>query len=208
MADALWGGSLGPRLAEWGAAQLDAAGVQLRLRAAVTRLDAQSAWIGDERLAHELVVAGIGVIPRVELARRAGLEVDDGIVTDVQQRTSHPAIWAAGDVARFGPRRVEHWHSARESGERAGLSMLGLPLPQPPAPWLFTEVAGIPLDVIGAAEGWDEERWVREASVLAYLEGGRIVQLALIDSALDPGAARRLVEARASARELEEALAD
>jgi 3-phenylpropionate/trans-cinnamate dioxygenase ferredoxin reductase component len=208
MADALWGGSIGPRLAEWGAAQLEAAGVQLRLRATVTRLEPQSAWIGDERLEHELVVAGIGVLPRVELARRAGLEVDDGIVTDLQQRTSHPAIWAAGDAARFGMRRVEHWHSARESGERAGLSMLGLPVPQPPAPWLFTEVAGIPLDVIGAAEGWDEERWVREGSVLAYLVAGRTVQLAVIDSALDPGAARRLVEANASVRELEEALAD
>ena len=208
MAGALWGGSLGPRMAEWGAAQLEAAGVRLRLAAAVTRLDPQSAWIGDERLAHDLAVAGIGVIPRVELARRAGLEVDDGIVTDREQRTSHPAVWAAGDVARFGPRRVEHWHSARESGERAGLSMLGLPTPHPPAPWLFTEVAGIPLDVIGAAGGWDEERWVRESSVLAYLEAGRVVQLAVTDSALDPGSARRLVETNASVRELEEALAD
>jgi len=171
-------------------------------------LDPQSAWIGDERLAHELAVAGIGVIPRVELARRAGLEVDDGIVTDREQRTSHPAVWAAGDVARFGSRRVERWHAARESGERAALSMLGLPVPPPPAPWLFTEVAGIPLDVIGAAEEWDEERWVREASVLAYLQSGRIVQLAVIDSALDPGSARRLVEANASVRELHEALAN
>jgi 3-phenylpropionate/trans-cinnamate dioxygenase ferredoxin reductase subunit len=208
MADALWGGTLGPSLAEWGAAQLEAAGVQLRLEAAVTRLDAQSAWIGDEQLAHELAVAGIGVIPRVDQARRAGLEVDDGIVTDREQRTSHPAVWAAGDVARFGSRRVEHWHAARESGERAALSMLGLPVPQPPAPWLFTEVAGIPLDVIGAAEEWDEERWVREASVLAYLQSGRIVQLAVIDSALDPGSVRRLVEANASVRELQEALAN
>lgn len=208
MADALWGGALGPSLAEWGAAQLDAAGVQLRLEAAVTRLDPQSAWIGDERLVHELAVAGIGVVPRVELARRAGLEVDDGIVTDREQRSSHPAVWAAGDVARFGSRRVEHWHSARESGERAALSMLGMPVPQPSAPWLFTEVAGIPLDVIGSADSWDEERWVREASVLAYLEGGRIVQLAVIDSVLDPGAARRLVEGNASVRELEDALAD
>ncbi len=208
MADALWGGALGARLAEWGAAQLEAAGVQLRLNAAVTRLDADSAWIGDEGLPHELAIAGIGVIPRVDLARRAGLEVDDGIVTDPQQRTSHPAVWAAGDVARFGLRRVEHWHSARESGERAALSMLGLPVPPPPAPWLFTEVAGIPLDVIGAADEWDEERWVRDASVLAYLQNGRIVQLAVIDSALDPGSARRLVEANASVRELQETLAD
>ena len=208
MADGLWGGSLGPLLAEWGAAQLEAAGVRLWLNAAVTRLDAQSAWIGAERLPHELAVAGIGVIPRVQLARPARLEVDDGIVTDPEQRTSHPAIWAAGDVARSGTRRVEHWHSARESGERAALSMLGLPVPPPLAPWLFTEVADIALDVIGAADGWDEERWIREASVLAYFEGGRIVQLAVIDSALDPGSARRLVEANASVRELEEALAD
>ena len=206
MASDLWGGLLGATLADWGAAHLIDAGVTLCRGVAVTRLDEEWAWIGDERLPHAFVVAGIGVLPRVELAERAGLQTDDGIVTDADQRTSHPAIWAAGDVARVDGRRVEHWHSAREAGERAAQSMLGLPVPPLRTPWVFSEVAGIALDIIGQADTWEEERWMRDASVLAYLDGERVVQLAIIGSVLSPDTARDLVEAGASVHELEDAL--
>lgn len=203
MANRLWGNVLGEKLAEWGTARLEEAGVNLRLGAAVTRLDEGSAWIGDERLEHGFAIAGIGVRPRVELAERAGLETDDGIVTDAEQRTSHSAIWAAGDAARVDGRRVEHWHAAREGGERAALSMLGLSVPPRRAPWVFSEVGGVSMDVIGQADVWEEERWMRDESVLAYLDGDRVVQLAIIGSALDVDAARGLVEAGASVEELE-----
>ena len=105
---------------------------------------------------HAFSIAGIGVVPRTELAEAAGLDVDDGILTDADHRTSHPSVWAAGDVARIEGRRIEHWHAAREGGERAGLSMLGKPLPPPRAPWVFSEVAGELLDVVGWAPTWDE----------------------------------------------------
>jgi 3-phenylpropionate/trans-cinnamate dioxygenase ferredoxin reductase subunit len=178
----------------------------VRLGSKVTRLERDAAWLGDERLEHAFSVAGIGVRPRAELAERGGIEVGDGIVTDAAQRTSHPAAWAAGDVASVEGRRVEHWHAAREAGERAGLSMLGLDVPAPWAPWLFSEVGGVALDVIGAATDWDEERWVRPGSVLAYLAGGSVVQLAIIGSALGADAARTLVAAGVSSAELDIAL--
>jgi NADPH-dependent 2,4-dienoyl-CoA reductase/sulfur reductase-like enzyme len=205
MAADLWGGLLGTRLAGWGADRLADAGVTLRRGAAVTRLDEGSAWIGDERLPHAFAVAGIGVRPRVELAERAGLQTAGGIATDADQRTSHPSIWAAGDVARVDGRRVEHWHSAREAGERAALSMLGLPVSPQRAPWVFSEVGGVTLDIIGQADTWEEERWMRDASVLAYLDGDRVVQLAIIGSALDVDIARSLAERGASVHELEDA---
>ena len=138
----LWSGRLGSELAAWGEERLRGAGVDLRLGSAVSRLDEGAAWVGDERLPAAFVVAGIGVRPRDDLARDAGLEVDDGIVVDAGQRTSDARIWAAGDVARRGPRRVEHWHAARESGHRAALGMLGQPTEAAPQPWVFTEVAG------------------------------------------------------------------
>jgi len=206
MASDLWGGLLGAKLAGWGATRLIDAGVTLRPGVAVTHFDEESAWIGDERLPHAFAVAGIGVRPRVELAVDAGLDVGDGILTDLEQRTSHAAIWAAGDVARVDGRRVEHWHAAREAGERAALSMLGLPVPPLRAPWVFSEVGGVTLDVIGQAGTWEEERWMRDASVLAYLDGERVVQLAIIGSVLSPDTARDLVEAAASVHELEDAL--
>ena len=72
--------------------------------------------------------------PAPHRARRRGRHpVDDGVVVDEGQRSTIRPIWAAGDVARMdGRTRIEHWHAAREAGERAALSMLGRPVPRRP----------------------------------------------------------------------------
>lgn len=76
-------------------------------------------------IAADAVVVGIGVQPRTELAERAGLTVDDGVVVDELLRTSHPQVFAAGDIARahhpfYGEHiRVEHWATARDHGAAA-----------------------------------------------------------------------------------------
>ena len=202
VAESLWGGALGTRLAGWAADHLTALGIELRLGSAVTRLADGAAWLGEERLLATLVVAGIGVQPRDELAVSAGIATADGILVDAEQRTSHAAVWAAGDVARVNGLRVEHWHAAREAGERAALSMLGLAVPALPAAWVVSEIGGTMLDVIGAVDGWDEERWLTEGRLLAYLGSGRLVGLASIDNALSAEAGRRLVAAGASLDEV------
>ena len=202
LAQTLWGGALGGDLAAWAATRLAAIGIDLRLGSAATSLADDAVWLGDERLPAEFVVAGIGVLPRDGLAAAAGIAVGDGILCDAQQRTSRSAVWAAGDVARVDGRRVEHWHAAREAGERAALSMLGLAVPAPLPPWVFSEIAGAMLDVIGAVDGWDEERWLTPAGVLAYLHAGRVVGLASVDGALPAETGRRLVAAGASVDEV------
>lgn len=207
LAESLWGGALGAELAAWAHDRLVSAGIGVRLGGGVDALEDGAARIGGERLAHAFAVAGVGVRPRVNLAIDAGLATDDGIVTDAAQRTSHPAVWAAGDVARTAGRRVEHWHAAREAGERAAGSMMGADPAPIPVPWLFTEVAGTAVDVIGVADGWDEERWLGGGSVLAYLAGDRAVQLAVIGSVLDAGAARELVREGAGIASIEAAIA-
>jgi len=194
MATDLWGGTLGTELASWARDRLGEAGVEARFDARVTAVSDAFAAVGDEPLEHALCVAGIGVRPRTDLAEAAGLAIDDGIVTDAQQRTSALGIWAAGDVARVDGRRVEHWHAAREGGERAALSMLGMPGSPPRASWVFSEVAGADIDVVGDAREWDEERWVSRGSVLAYLRDERVVQVAVIGSAIPIEHARGLVE--------------
>jgi len=195
MADRLWSGRLGSELASWATDRLAEDGIGVRLGARVERIDEEGPWVDGARLPAAFVVAGVGVRPRDELAAAVGLHVDDGIVVDPEQRTSHPAIWSAGDVARHGPVRIEHWHAAREGGERAARSMLGLPVAPPPEPWFFSEVAGRSLDVVGVAAAWDEERWVAEG-LLAYLEEGAVVQLASIGSAMDASRMREIVTAR------------
>lgn len=191
---ALWSGSLGTELSAWATRELARLGVEVRLGAGVTRLERDAAWIGDERLDAAFVVAGIGVRPRDALAAQAGLEVDDGVVTDAAHRTSHPAVWAAGDVARRDGARIEHWHAAREGGERAARSMLGLEIGPDPAPWVFSDVAGHAIDVVGAVEAWNREEWVAEG-VLAHLDGDRLVGAAIIDAAMPVERARELVAA-------------
>jgi NADPH-dependent 2,4-dienoyl-CoA reductase/sulfur reductase-like enzyme len=198
LAASLWGGTLGRRLADWAAGRLSAAGIELRLASAATRLADGAVWLGEERVPAALVVAGIGVLPRADLAASAGIATGDGILCDDQQRTSHSAIWAAGDVARVDGRRVEHWHSAREAGERAAHSMLGHAAPPPPPAWVFSEIAGSMVDVIGAVERWDEERWLMDGRLLAYLAAERVVGLASIEGALPAEAARQLLAAGAS----------
>jgi 3-phenylpropionate/trans-cinnamate dioxygenase ferredoxin reductase subunit len=203
----LWGGALGETLAAWARDRLHEAGVTVLTGAAAEAIERDGVRVGGDLLPADLVVAGIGVVPRVELAVAAGLDVDDGILTDARHETSAPRIFAAGDVARVDGVRVEHWHAAREAGERAALAMLGEPVTQPRAPWVFSEVAGVALDVLGLASEWDEERWVRPGSVLAYLAGERVVQLAVIGSAIDPGVARRLVQAEGDFAAVEASLA-
>jgi NADPH-dependent 2,4-dienoyl-CoA reductase/sulfur reductase-like enzyme len=79
----------------------------------------------------DLVCIGVGIVPNVELAQQAGLAVDNGVVVNEYLQSSHPDIYAAGDVANyldpiFGKRRrVEHWGHAEYCGQLAGQNMAG-----------------------------------------------------------------------------------
>jgi 3-phenylpropionate/trans-cinnamate dioxygenase ferredoxin reductase subunit len=81
--------------------------------------------------AADLVVAGVGVVPNVELAAEAGLEVRNGIVVDDRFRTSRDGVYAIGDVAEFldpvfgRHRRIEHWSNAAYHGTTLGRLLAG-----------------------------------------------------------------------------------
>jgi NADPH-dependent 2,4-dienoyl-CoA reductase/sulfur reductase-like enzyme len=201
VAAALWGGTLGPELSDWARQRLHAAGVEVRLGAACESVAPNGVRLTSGWLPAEIILAGVGVVPRVDLADAAGLEVDNGVVVDAAQRTSNPAIFAAGDMAR--PRdgaRVEHWHAAREAGERAALGMLGQALPVRRAPWVFSEVGGASLDVVGLAPVWDDIVVLGE--IHAYVLDGRVAQLAVIGGALPMEEARAFVERVPAAEEV------
>lgn len=192
MAGGLWNGALGPAISAWAVEVLQERGISVRLETGATRLEADAAWVGDERLPADLLVAGVGVSPRAELAGE--LDVDDGIVVDERRQTSAAGIFAAGDVARFSGRRVEHWHAAREGGEAAAFGMLGLDPPPTRAPWVFSEFAGQQLDVVGWAPTADELVVLQEGRLVAYLRDGVVAQLAVINAAVPVAAARAFVE--------------
>ncbi|MGY1692841.1 NAD(P)/FAD-dependent oxidoreductase [Geodermatophilus sp. SYSU D01105] len=109
----------------------------------------------------DLVVVGIGVVPETGLAAAAGLEVDDGVVTDEGLRTSAPDVFAAGDVARsFAPLygrhlRVEHWANALNGGPAAARSMLGREAVHDRVPYFFTDQYDLGMEYSGLASPED-----------------------------------------------------
>ena len=208
MGERLWAGALGDELDHWARERLVAAGIEVSLGATVTRIDEGAAWVGDGRHDHAFSLAGIGVVPRTELAQSAGLTVEDGIVTDFDHRTSNPTTWAAGDVARVDGRRIEHWHAAREGGERAALSMLGQPVPAQRAPWVFSEVAGELLDVVGWSATWDDTIVLGDPEssrfAVAYAVDGELRQLAVVNGAIPVEEARAFIERHPAPGDLQE----
>jgi 3-phenylpropionate/trans-cinnamate dioxygenase ferredoxin reductase subunit len=110
----------------------------------------------------DFAVVGIGVVPRVELARDAGLKVDNGVVADEKLRTSAPDVFAAGDVASawhpfFGERiRVEHWANALNQGPAAARAMLGEPVSYDHIPYFFSDQYDVGMEYSGHAPQWDE----------------------------------------------------
>ena len=118
---------------------------------AVTGVLLEDGW----EVAADLVVVGVGIRPAVELAEAAGLEVDNGIVTDENLRTSDPHVWACGDVASsFNPLlgtrlRVEHWANALNAGPAAARSMLGKGKPYDRVPYFFSDQYDLGMEYSG-----------------------------------------------------------
>ena len=125
-------------------------GVDLHFGVGVESLEG-SAGVEEVRLTDgtalpaDLVVAGIGAAPRVELAEAAGLVLDNGVVVDEYLATSAPAVYAAGDVANaYHPYyhtriRLEHWSAALNQGPVAARNMLGMQVPYDRTPYFFSD---------------------------------------------------------------------
>jgi NADPH-dependent 2,4-dienoyl-CoA reductase/sulfur reductase-like enzyme len=132
-------------------------GIDVRLGARLAGSDGRRLRLSDGGvLDTDLLVAGIGVSPNIELASRAQLATDDGIITDEYGRTSDPNIFAAGDVTRqwnpaLGRRvRLESWQNANLQAEGAARSMMGLPPVRCEPPWVWSDQGSLNLQVAGA----------------------------------------------------------
>ncbi|TQM64025.1 NAD(P)/FAD-dependent oxidoreductase [Humibacillus xanthopallidus] len=153
-------GVMGEQVGGWFADLHRSHGVTFRFGEGVSRIegteraDAVVTTTG-ERLPTDVVVVGVGITPNTGLAQGAGLEVDNGIVTDARLRTSADGVWAAGDVANWESTtlgthvRVEHWANANDGGLAAGRSMAGADVTYDPVPFFFSDQYDVGLEYAG-----------------------------------------------------------
>jgi 3-phenylpropionate/trans-cinnamate dioxygenase ferredoxin reductase component len=149
------------------------------------------------------VVAGLGIEPNVELARAAGLETKDGMVVDEMLRTSHPDVYAAGDVAAFhnpalGRRiRVEHEDNANTMGKTVGRNMAGETVPYTHLPFFYSDLFDLGYEAVGdldpRLETFADWKQPNREGVVYYLQQGRVRGVLLWNTWNQVEAARRLI---------------
>jgi NADPH-dependent 2,4-dienoyl-CoA reductase/sulfur reductase-like enzyme len=215
----VWARVLPPDLSRWVRAHCEEEGVRFRLGASVERFVGQgrisAVEVGGERISCDFAVVGVGMDPCDGIAADAGLAVADGVWVDTFGETSHPHIYAAGDVARFpdpvfgGHTRVEHWEHAREHGRLVGRNMAGERKPYELLSYFFSRVFDLSLNVVGRPAQADETVvWGQpgEGPCAAFgLSQGRVCGVVLLDAPAELEAGRTLVRKRLPAAVLHDA---
>ena len=204
-----------PQVSAFYEAEHARAGVRIRCNETVRALhgDPQTGRVravltehGEEYPA-ELVLVGVGVVPADELAREAGLDCENGVVTDGHCRTSAEGIYAAGDCAshlnrQYGRHlRLESVDNAFEQGTTVALNLLGTPTPHDKVPWFWSDQFDLKLIIVGVAYGYDTVilRGAPAARSFSacYLRGGELIAIDSINAPKDQMAARKLIAAHA-----------
>lgn len=197
-----------PETSDYFRALHQAHGVEIREGIGLTRLIGANGRVTGAELSDgsmlelDFVVVGVGVTPVTDPAKAAGLEIENGIKTDAQGRTSDPSIWAAGDCASFpfqGQRiRLESVPNAIDQAEVVAQNMLGADKEYVAQPWFWSDQYDVKLQIAGLNTGFDQlvtRRGAGAQTSFWYYKGDRLVA---VDAMNDPRAymvAKRLIEA-------------
>jgi NADPH-dependent 2,4-dienoyl-CoA reductase/sulfur reductase-like enzyme/nitrite reductase/ring-hydroxylating ferredoxin subunit len=194
---------LGPAVGAAVQAAHEAEGTVFHLGAAASSIGSHAVVLADGRsIPADLVIVGVGVRPRLDLARAAGIAIDGGIAVDARLQSSITGIFAAGDAASWpdphtGRRiRIEHWVLAERMGQVAARNLLGGDEVFDAVPFFWSMHPGeLVLRVIGVTTGWEDAEvhgdLAKRDALVAYRAGSRILAV------LTVGRDRECLEAEA-----------
>jgi NADPH-dependent 2,4-dienoyl-CoA reductase/sulfur reductase-like enzyme len=182
---------LGPEMGRFVRALHEEHGVIFHLEDSATAFEGRTVRLkSGGSLEADLVITGVGVRPRIQLAQAAGLAIDRGVTVNAWLETSDPAILAAGDIARWpDPHsgqsiRVEHWVLAQRQGQAAALTLMGQQEKFEGVPFFWSQHYDVPINYIGHAESWDaiavEGDIAARDCLLRYKNNGRVLAVASI----------------------------
>ncbi len=200
----------GEELSEFFEVEHRAHGVDLRTNAVVTAIEGHGRVSGvvldnGERIAGDMVIVGIGIVPCVEPLLVAGAEGGNGVLVDGQCRTSLPHIYAVGDCAAHANRfadgailRLESVQNVNDMAAVAVKALMGEEAHYTATPWFWSNQYDLKLQTVGLSIGYDQtvlrgDPSTRSFSIL-YLKKGRVIALDCVNNVRDYSHGRKLVE--------------
>lgn len=199
---------VGPIVSQFYARLHGEEGVAIHTGSAVRGLEANRVICDDTTYDADVVVVGAGAMPNVELAREAGLMVEDGIVVDAQCRTDDAAIYAIGDCTSqhhdlVGRRlRLESVHNALEQARIAAAAICGRKPPAVQVPWFWTDQYDVKMQMAGLSAGHDQavvrgNPGTGRSFAVFYLREGMLIAVDAVNRAPEFMMSKQLIAERA-----------
>jgi 3-phenylpropionate/trans-cinnamate dioxygenase ferredoxin reductase component len=199
---------VGPVVSQFYARLHGEEGVVIHTGAVVRGLEGKRVICEHAQFDADLVVVGAGAVPNVELAREAGLAVEDGIVVDAQCRTDDVSIYAIGDCTSqhhdlAGRRlRLESVHNALEQARVAAAAICGSKPPAIQVPWFWTDQFDVKMQMAGLSAGHDQAVVRGDAErgrsfAVFYLREGTLIAVDAVNRAPEFMMSKQLIAERA-----------